>query len=86
MTMDILVQWLGNAAGRLVNNRTGLPGFYELQLDFAPELGAGDQPTSGNAPPDIFTAVREQLGLKLEPEKARAQVFAVDSIQRPSEN
>jgi uncharacterized protein (TIGR03435 family) len=86
MTMDILVQWLGNAAGRLVNNRTGLPGFYELQLDFAPELSAGDEPTSGDAPPDIFTAVRDQLGLKLEPEKARAQVFVVDSIQRPSEN
>lgn len=83
MTMDMLVQWLGNAAGRLVNNRTGLPGFYELQLDFAPELRAGDQP-SGDTPPDIFTAVRDQLGLKLEPEKARAPVF--DSIQRPSEN
>jgi uncharacterized protein (TIGR03435 family) len=85
-TMDILVQWLGNAAGRLVNNRTGLTGFYELRLDFAPELSPGAQPTSGDAPPDVFTAVREQLGLKLEPEKARAPVFVIDSIQRPSEN
>jgi uncharacterized protein (TIGR03435 family) len=87
MTMDILAQWLTSLAGRLVNNRTGLQGPYELQLDFSPELKTPDtEATAGDTLPDVFTAVREQLGLKLVPEKARAPVFVIESIQRPTEN
>jgi len=87
VTMDALVQSLSSLAGGLVVNRTGLNGAYELQLDFEPPgLRATDGPRPADMPPDVFTAVREQLGLRLRPEKIRAPVFVVDSIQRPSEN
>jgi uncharacterized protein (TIGR03435 family) len=42
--------------------------------------------TDPNAPPGMFTAIQEQLGLKLQPEKTATDVLAVDHIERPSEN
>lgn len=87
VTMDALVQSLTSLAGGLVVNRTGLKGAYELQLDFEPPgLRAADGPRPADLPPDVFTAVREQLGLRLQPEKMPVPVLVVDSIQRPSEN
>jgi uncharacterized protein (TIGR03435 family) len=47
-----------------------------------PERGA----VSADAPPDLFTAFQEQLGLKLEPAKALVDVFVIDRAARPSEN
>ena len=82
VTMNQFVQNLTGLAGRLVNNRTGLEDSYELQLDFSPPSLNGTTDTL----PDVFTAVREQLGLRLQAEKALAPVFVIESIQRPSEN
>ena len=86
VTLDNFVQPLSGLAGGLVVNRTGLTGAYELRLDIeSPDLRAtGD--ASGADTRNVFTAVREQLGLKLEPEKILVPVLVVDAIQRPSEN
>jgi uncharacterized protein (TIGR03435 family) len=74
--------------GRIVEDRTGLTGRYrmELEFQFAP-LRAG-QPAAPADPegPSIFTAVREQWGLKLEPSKGSLEVIVVDSAQPPTEN
>jgi bla regulator protein blaR1 len=87
ITMDSLVGSLGGLAGRLVNNRTGLRGFYSLTLTFAPPRTpeASDAPLPDDAP-EFFTALQEQLGLKLQPEKSMVPVFVIDRIERPTEN
>ena len=88
ISMDSLVQSLGGLAGRLVNNRTALQGPYALTLRFAMPRNAG-APADAAAiddVPEIFTALQEQLGLKLQPEKTLVPVFVVDHIERPTGN
>ena len=85
ISMDLLVNSLSGLAGGLVNNRTGLPGFYSVELHFSPDgLTATD--ARGDEPPQFPTALQEQLGLKLEREKTMVPVLVIDSIERPSEN
>jgi uncharacterized protein (TIGR03435 family) len=85
ITFDQLVFSLSGLAGGQVMNRTGLQGYYALKLTWAPPRGPNDAPPTDDRP-DFFTALQEQLGLKLQPEKATLPVFVVDSIERPSEN
>jgi uncharacterized protein (TIGR03435 family) len=86
ITMDRLVVSLGGLAGGLINDRTGLKGPYALELNYSSDgLGAnGDRP--GSDLPPFVTALQEQLGLKLQPEKTMVPVLVIDSIERPSEN
>jgi len=85
ITMDRLVPSLGGLAGGEVQNRTGLDGQYALTLRFSVARQASPDGASDEAP-DFFTALREQLGLKLVREKKMAQVFVIDHIERPTEN
>ena len=75
------------SAGRLLVDRTGLSGNYEFTLVYKPAVG---RPRDPNGPPDerpdVFTALREQLGLKLEPDRGLIDVLVVDHIERPTEN
>jgi uncharacterized protein (TIGR03435 family) len=69
-----------------VVDKTNLPGLYDWTLQWTPS-----QDLPGEAPPDsngpsLFTALREQLGLKLEPGRAQVEVVVIDHIQLPSEN
>jgi uncharacterized protein (TIGR03435 family) len=75
-TMDALAVEL-RLSGRPVVNRTGLEGAFDADLQWTPDLGA-------NA--ELFTAIREQLGLKLESTRTPMDVIVIDSAQRPSEN
>ena len=68
--------------GRTVVDRTGLEGLYDLDVTFAPE--APGAPASDA--PSLFTALQEQLGLKLDPEKELVEVLVVERIERPTEN
>lgn len=88
MRMDALVGSLAGAAGRPVNNRTGLEGDYAFTLRYSipqPRGASPDAPLPDDAP-DFFTALREQLGLALQPEKTMVPVFVIDHIERPTEN
>jgi uncharacterized protein (TIGR03435 family) len=85
ITMDQLVPSLGGLAGRLVNNRTGLKGSYELTLNFSEPRRPGDTSPPDDAP-EFFTALQEQLGLKLQPEKTMVPIFVIDRIERPTDN
>jgi uncharacterized protein (TIGR03435 family) len=89
MTMDALASRLTslNAAGRVVVNRTGLSGGYDLDLYWSPARTR----VTGAAPPEVdgaslFTAVQEQLGLKLEARTEPQDVFVVDAIEEPTPN
>jgi uncharacterized protein (TIGR03435 family) len=82
ITMEGLARNLGSRSGRIVIDRTGLDGFYELTLQYdarrdATAAAASDAPT-------IFTALQEQLGLKLESGRAAVQTVIVDHIERPT--
>jgi len=77
--------------GRQVQDRTSLTGRYDFKLDFSPATAAAAPSAEGLAPvpedyPDIFTAIQEQLGLKLEPGKGPVETLVIDHIERPSEN
>jgi uncharacterized protein (TIGR03435 family) len=67
------------ALGRPVFDRTGPTGAYDIDLQWTPDGGDGD-------PPSIFTALQEQLGLKLVPEKDRVEVLVIDKVERPALN
>ena len=68
---------------RLVVDETGLTGKYDFVLKWTPDETNGNDPHEA---PGIFTAVQEQLGLKLEPTKGPADVLVIDHVERPSEN
>ena len=87
-TMGQLADVLSQMTGTPVIDKTGLPEQYELALSFAPlSPRLGDSPDNYAGVPDVFIAIQEQLGLKLEAKKAPVEVIVVDHVERlPSEN
>jgi uncharacterized protein (TIGR03435 family) len=97
-TMARLAQILSFATRRIVQDQTGLKGRYDIKLDWAPD---DMNPSPGNADrhgalpsvvpaassgPSIFTAVQEQLGLKLESRKGSMQILVIDHVEEPAPN
>ena len=84
----------GAVLDRPVVDRTGLQGRFDFTLTWTPDesqftsMGVRVPPPSNdpNAPPNLFTAFQEQLGLKLEATRAPAEVLVIDRIEKPSEN
>lgn len=82
-TMPQFAEFLARKFDRLVVDETSLSGVFEIVLDAAPYSLDGSQDAAG---PSIFTALQEQLGLKLEARKAPAEILVIDRAERPSEN
>ena len=89
-TIPYFLSMLSRQLGRTVIDRTGLTGNYDFTLRWSPDNGATSASNEPGAQadtlPSIFTAVQEQLGLKLESTKAPASVLVVDHLERPSQN
>jgi uncharacterized protein (TIGR03435 family) len=68
--------------GRPVVNRTGITGLFDIHLEFTPEQNA-ERPDAG---PSIFTALQQQLGLKLISARGPEEFIVIESVERPSEN
>jgi bla regulator protein BlaR1 len=81
--ISFLTTFLSRDLGRPVNDETGLNGIYDFKLDWTPQTGPGDAAPEG---PSLFTALTEQLGLRLESKRGPAQVYMIEKIERPSEN
>jgi len=79
-----LARQLAGLAGGPVTDRTGLDGFYDLTLHFARQNLNADPTAVIDDAPSLFTALQEQLGLKLVPEKTKVKIFVVDHIERPT--
>ncbi len=70
---------------RPVIDRTGLTGMFDIHLEYVREIGADALPADTGGV-SIFTALQEQLGLKLTPDKGPVEVFVIDHVERPSDN
>ena len=73
---------------RSVVDRSGLDGVFDITLDYAPYLSAADPggDVSSSLPSTIFTALQEQLGLKLEAQTGPVKVLVIDHMEQPSPN
>jgi len=86
ISMQILALLLSRQLGELVLDQTGLAGVYEMKLEWTPEVSRSNPQPQENGP-SIFTAVQEQLGLKLEARKDAVDVLVIDHAdQVPAEN
>src|SRR5262245_13284975 len=87
-TMATLVEFLWTPAGRVVVDKTGLTDSYRVTMNF--DLLGSRRPPEVTPPPDaaptVFTAIREQLGLKLESSRAQLDTLIIDRLERPTEN
>jgi uncharacterized protein (TIGR03435 family) len=85
VTSERIATMLGSEVDRLVVDKTGLTGSYDLTLDWV-----HDAPTEVTADtasgPTLFTALEEQLGLKLQPAKGPVPVLVIDSAEKPGED
>jgi bla regulator protein blaR1 len=93
MRMSELADAFSMLTGRTVVDKTGIAGTFRVQLTYIPDESltrlAGPPPnpaTRASDGPDLFTAMQEQLGLKLESAKGPVPVIVIDSVERPSEN
>ena len=87
-SMEQLTRNLVGGVGRIVVDKTGLQGYYDFTLNFAPEgppppPGVPAGPAPDPSAPSLFTAMQEQLGLKLEPGRAPISVLVIDRATRP---
>ncbi len=74
-----LVEFLGQPDGRVVIDKTGLTGAYEATMRYRESPGPLNSPS-------LFTALEEQLGLKLVSDRAAVSVLVIDHIERPTAN
>jgi len=90
LPLSDLADALADITGRPVADRTGLTGNYDLRLRFAPETPKQKKAKSDAAAipnqPSIFTAIQEQLGLKLEPAKLPVAIIVIEHAERASAN
>ncbi len=86
--MSNLTEILSEVLKRPVVDQTGLSGNYDFHVKWSPDQAAGsaDAGQSSDASPPLFTALQEQLGLKLQAGKDPIQVLVIDSIATPTEN
>jgi uncharacterized protein (TIGR03435 family) len=84
-----LVGQLTNLMHRMVIDKTGLKGRFDVTLKYAPDRDApagADNGLPQDDAPSIFTALEEQLGLKLQPDKGPVDTVVIDHVEQPTEN
>lgn len=88
MSISDFSQYLGrNIVRRPIIDKVGMAGRFDFHLEFAPDENTPFLRRSENETgPSIFTAMQEQLGLKLEPAKGPHEFLVIDSVELPSEN
>ena len=91
ITLSDFATLLQQYAGRPIVDKTSLRGLFDVKLQFSVDVGGPSVGTQLGLPPDpsgpsIFTAVQEQLGLRLERARGPVEVLVIDSVQKPTEN
>jgi uncharacterized protein (TIGR03435 family) len=80
---NLLTGQITASANRIVVDRTGLTGRYDITLRWTPELATG-RDVVGDDRISLFTALQEQLGLKLEPDTGPVEILVIESVSRPT--
>jgi uncharacterized protein (TIGR03435 family) len=87
MSIDEFLKYKFPRLDRPVVNKTGITGRFDFHLEFAlDEITGGGATAAETVGPSIFTALEQQLGLKLEPAKAPGDFLVIDHVERPSAN
>ena len=89
LPISLLVQWLALHAGRVVVDKTGVSGIYDFTLRWSLDDGlnsAEEFVSAKETYASLFTALQEQLGLKLEPATGPVEMLVIDHVEKPSEN
>jgi len=85
--MANLARNLSPIAGRSIVDKTGLSGGFDATLTWTPDAGGSPEATpAADGAPSLFTAIQEQLGLKLDAQRGPVDVLVIDSVQRPVED
>jgi len=84
--MADLAGFLSSMLSRTVVDKTGIAGEFDFQLTFTPGASTAPPDAAADPGPDIFAAMQEQLGLKLESAKGPVEVLVIDRVEKPSEN
>jgi len=82
ISMASLASMLSSMLDRIVLDQTALPDNYDFALYWTPD----DKPNPDSTLPGLFTAIQEQLGLKLEGQKGPVEVTVIDHVEKPSAN
>jgi uncharacterized protein (TIGR03435 family) len=83
--MDCMIGFLSAQFNQPVANLTQIDGYYDFALDWTPD-DARSRSNSDSQAPSIFTALQEQLGLRVEPRKIPVDVYVIDHAEHPTEN
>ncbi|MGH9242109.1 MAG: M56 family metallopeptidase [Vicinamibacterales bacterium] len=91
VTLAMLANILVGSVQRLVIDRTGLTGNWDLEVNYTPDQsqvppGVELPPSVDRNGPSLYTALEEQLGLKLRPARGPVEVLVIDSVQQPTPN
>jgi uncharacterized protein (TIGR03435 family) len=88
ITIAALASQLSWQVHRIVKDKTELKGRYDVSLQLTPDdiADAGKDVAGESAKPSLFTALQEQLGLRLEPTKGPVDTVVIDHVEMPSEN
>ena len=85
--LSALVSMLQGQAGRRVIDKTDLKGLFDFRLKFSPNALEVNAPElQQQARPSLFSALQEQLGMKLEAAKGPGEVLVIDHVEKPSES
>jgi len=88
-TVDEFYKALAFVLARPVINKSGIAGLFDFRMEYAIDesiSGTRVAPSDEPAGPSIFTAIQEQLGLKLDSAKGPGERLVIDHVEKPSEN
>lgn len=97
ISMRQIATALSNALQRTVVDKTGLSGVFDVHVEWTPDQSTpglmapglapvANQPSADDMSGSIFSAIQEQLGLRLQPAKGAVEVLVIDHLEKPSEN
>ena len=91
--LSLFAKFLSQRLDRMVVDQTKLSGRFDIQLQWTPEVGENPLDLGGNPIPpadssrsSVFTAIQEQLGLKLESARGQVEVLVIDHVEKPTAN